>query len=108
MKRYENLGTPIEIQIQDEYYVVAFINLVNKEKSEYKCDLHIRDKEAGIMMELESDQEFTLLSAFKTVKVDVTAKLSELINNGCFTEQIEYIKKVYECMEAALKLQKEN
>ena len=93
MRRYKNLGTPIEVQLKDEYSVVAFINLVDKEKLEYKCDLHIRDNESGLMMEI--DKSPTLTSDFKSVKVNVTAKLSKLID-----DDVQGMKNVYDCLIA--------
>ena len=98
MRRYKNLGTPIEVQIKDEYSVVAFINLIDKEKSEYRCDLHIRDNESGLMMEI--DKSPTLASDFKSVKANVTAKLSQLIENGYFDDDVQGMKNVYECLIA--------
>ena len=96
MRRYKNLGTPIEVQIKDEYSVVAFINITDKEKSEYKCDLHIRDNEAGLMMDI--DKSPTLTSDFKSAKVNVTAKLSQLIDNGYFDDDVQMMKNVYDCL----------
>ena len=96
MRRYKNLGTPIEVQIKDEYSVVAFINLTNKEKSEYKCDLHIRDNEAGLIMDI--NKSATLTSDFKSVKANVTAKLSQLIDNGYFDDDVQGMKNVYDCL----------
>lgn len=98
MRRYKNLGTPIEVQIKDEYSVVAFINLIDKEKSEYRCDLHIRDNESGLMMEI--DKSPTLASDFKSVKANVTAKLSQLIDNGYFDNDVQGMKNVYDCLIA--------
>lgn len=98
MKRYKNLGTPIEVQIRDEFSVVAFINLINKEKLEYRCDLHIRDIESGFMMEI--DKTATIVSDYKNVKVNVTAKLSQLIDNGYFDEDVQGMKNIYECLLA--------
>lgn len=98
MRRYKNLGTPIEVQIKDEYYVVAFINLISKEKSEYRCDLHIRDNESGLMMEI--DKTATIVSDYKNVKVNVTAKLSQLIDNRYFDDDVQGIKNIYECLIA--------
>lgn len=106
MRRYKKLGDPIEVQIKDEYYVVAFINLVNKEKSEYRCDLHIRDKESGMMMEM--DKSPTLTSNFKNVKVSVTEKLSQLIDNGYFDEYVQGISNIYNCLIANSSYAKEN
>lgn len=104
MKRYENLGMPIEVQIKDEFYVVAFINLIDREKSEYKCDLHVRDKESGFMMEI--DRPLTLTSNFKKIKFDVTVKLSELIDNGYFDDDVKSLDNLISCMNALLDLQK--
>ena len=98
MRRYKNLGTPIEVQIKDEYSVVAFINLNDKEKSEYRCDLHIRDNESGLMMDI--DKSPTLTSDFKSAKVNVTAKLSQLIDNGYFDDDVQMMKNVYDCLIA--------
>lgn len=98
MRRYKNLGTPIEVQIKDEYSVVAFINLIDRKKSEYRCDLHIRDNESGLMMEI--DKSATLTSDLKSVKVNVTAKLSQLIDNGYFDDDVQGMKNVYDCLIA--------
>ena len=98
MRRYKNLGTPIEVQIKDEYSVVAFINLTDKEKSEYRCDLHIRDNESGLIMEI--DKPATLTSDFKSVKANVTEKLSQLIDNGYFDDDVQGMKNVYDCLIA--------
>src|SRR5574344_114447 len=104
MRRYKNLGTPIEVQIKDEFYVVAFINLIDREKSEYKCDLHIRDKESGFMMEI--DKSPTLTYDFKSVKVNVMAKLSKLIDNKYFDDDVKILDNLISCINALLDLQK--
>lgn len=103
-ERYENLGNPIEIKIKDNYYVVAFIKLINKETSEFMCNLHIRNKEAGMMVEI--DKNPTIKSSPKEVKSNVHKNLLNLIKNGYFDDDVEHQEYLYECMEALYKLQK--
>lgn len=96
MARYKNLGNAISIPIKDEYEIIAFITLANKEKSEFKCDLSLRDVEAGMIIEL--DKSPTLISAYKTVRADVLNNIQKLIDNGYFDKDVATMSNLYDCM----------
>ena len=104
MGNYKKMGDGIEVPIKDEYFIVAFINLIDKEKSIYQCDLHIRDKESDMMIRLEKTP--IIISDKKNIRGDVAHKLSELIQAKYFDKSVEDIKFLYECTEKLLNISK--
>lgn len=101
---YIKIGTVIDVQIRDEYFVSASITPINIDKTEFKYTLSIHDTEAKISVELEDSG--TITSTYKTINKDVTAWLNNIIDTGYFDEHVSNIKNMLECLEALLALQK--
>ena len=92
--RYDNLGNTIQIHLKDEFYIVCFISKISN--NSYRCDMNIRDKDSGFIMEL--DKYFIIASEPQNVKIKITEQITRLILEGYFTDDITNMNNVYDCL----------
>lgn len=99
MLRYENVAhTAISVDLQNDYSVLAMISR-NMEEGQYHAALYLKRNDISILDLVEKAEDLIFESDAKTIKVDVTRKISSLLDEGFFTYYINRYEYEQKCFD---------
>lgn len=99
MLRYENIAyITISVNLQNDYSVLGMISR-NMEEGQYHATLYIKRNDISILDLVEKAEDLIFESDAKSIKVDVTRKISALLDEGFFTYYINRYEYEQKCFD---------
>lgn len=88
----------IEINLQNGYIIVAFINNGNEE-NQYKVTLYIRDDETTLLDLMGNFEHIEFNSNSKTIYATLLKQVATLLTDGCFDRYFDRYEYMLQCFD---------
>lgn len=99
MLRYEKLAyATISVDLHNDYSVIALINW-EQENAKYHVSLYLKRNDINMLDLIEKAEDIIFDSNMKSIKLDVTKRITELLSSGFFdyyVRRYEYEQKCFD------------